>query len=281
MNLTTDPWIPVVWEDGHHGQVSLVDAFRQGHEIRDLAVRPHERIALMRLLICIAQAALDGPQDRAEWRTCGERLPAAAQAYLERWRHAFELFGEGQRFLQVADLRPVRASGGDEGNSPSKLDLALATGNNTTLFDNAGGSDRRFQPAQLALMLLTYQCFSPGGLVSEALWNGTATGRSSNHAPCVVKSLAHAYLLGPSLIETVCLNLLTREAMAQRSAAWGAPVWEAIPKSVRDSANACRTYLGRLVPVSRACGSGRRGTSFSATGLPTRVSLPGARPAPP
>ena len=34
----------------------------------------------------------------------------------------------------------------DEGNSTSKLDLALATGNNTTLFDNAGGSERAFAP---------------------------------------------------------------------------------------------------------------------------------------
>ncbi|MBN2450794.1 MAG: type I-E CRISPR-associated protein Cse1/CasA [Lentisphaeria bacterium] len=251
MNLTTDPWIPVVWEDGRNGLVSLTEAFGQGQEIRDLAVRPHERIALMRLLICVAQAALDGPGDRADWRTCGERLPAAALAYLERWRHAFELFGEGQRFLQVKGLRPPNATGGDEGDSLSKLDLALASGNNTTLFDNAGGSQRQFTPSQVCLMLITYQNFSPGGLVADLLWSGTPTGRSSNHAPCVIKSLAHTYIVGSTLAESVRRNLLTREDIELRSVAWGAPIWEHPPESARDRSNACCTYLGRLVPMSR------------------------------
>jgi CRISPR system Cascade subunit CasA len=60
MNLSTDAWIPIVWIEGKSGIVSLREAFERGHRIQDLAVRPHERIALMRLLICIAQAALDG-----------------------------------------------------------------------------------------------------------------------------------------------------------------------------------------------------------------------------
>jgi len=61
MNLTIDPWIPIVRANGQPGTVSLCDAFAHGEHIRDLAVRPHERIAVMRLVICIAQAALDGP----------------------------------------------------------------------------------------------------------------------------------------------------------------------------------------------------------------------------
>ena len=60
MNLTIDKWIPVVWHDGRHDSVSLNDVFLSGDKICDLSVRPHERIALMRLLVCIAQAALDG-----------------------------------------------------------------------------------------------------------------------------------------------------------------------------------------------------------------------------
>ena len=105
MNLTTDAWIPIVWNDGQPGTVSLCEAFERGEEIRDLAVRPHERIALMRLLICIAQAALDGPADHDDWKACRPRIAPSALDYLNRWRHAFELFGNGQRFLQVANLR--------------------------------------------------------------------------------------------------------------------------------------------------------------------------------
>ena len=42
MNLSTDAWIPIVWNDGIPGTVSLCEAFERGHEIQDLAVRPHD-----------------------------------------------------------------------------------------------------------------------------------------------------------------------------------------------------------------------------------------------
>jgi len=78
MNLSTEAWIPVVWNNGQPGTVSLCEAFERGAEIRDLAVRPHERIALMRLLICIAQAALDGPADYDDWKDCRPKIAPAS-----------------------------------------------------------------------------------------------------------------------------------------------------------------------------------------------------------
>jgi CRISPR system Cascade subunit CasA len=254
MNLTTDPWIPIVWNDGRAGMVSLRDAFERGADIQDLAVRPHERIALMRLLICVAQAALDGPQDRADWQKCRPRIASAATAYLEKWQHAFELFGNGQRFLQVNNLKPAgKASDDDEGSgNVSKLDLALATGNNTTLFDNSGGTDRVFDAGRLALMLLTYQCFSPGGRIGVAEWNGKPTlgNGSSDHAPCLAGSMLHTVLRGENLQETIHRNLLTKEIISLLGANWGQPVWEAFPTA--SAAVPSKTYLGRLVPVTRA-----------------------------
>lgn len=270
MNLTTDAWIPIIWNDGQAGTVSLCKAFERGAEIRDLAVRPHERIALMRLLICIAQAALDGPADYDDWKDCRSRIVSSAVDYLRNWRHAFELFGDGQRFLQVANLtRAATKSTGDddsEGNSTSKLDLALATGNNTTLFDNAGGSERAFTSEKLALMLLTFQCFSPSGTIAGALWNGKpTTGWKSypkqpancKHAPCLPGSMLHAFLRGDTLADSVYLNILNKRvvdlAFGQNNC--GRPIWESMPESPDDKpriANAGNTYLGRLVPLSRA-----------------------------
>lgn len=257
MNLTTDKWIPVVWETGKADKVSLLDVFQQGDKIRDLAVRPHERIALMRLLICIAQAALDGPKDRADWQTCRDRLPQAAADYLAKWKRAFELFGDAQRFLQVANVKPAKDSkdGDEESNSPSKLDFTLATGNTSTLFDNAGGSERSFSADSLALLLLTFQSFSPGGLISDVKWDGVPMGRTSNHAPCIVKAMLHTYLKRHSLAETLCANLLWRDHLETLGYRWGKPIWEEMPDGpgARESiANATSTYLGRLVPVSRA-----------------------------
>lgn len=256
MNLTTERWIPVVWDNNKPSVISLVDAFSRGHEIQDLSVRPHERIALMRLLICITQAALDGPADADDWKTCWSRIAPSALDYLKRWRHAFELFGNGQRFLQVTNLRKKQD---DEGNWLSKLDLALATGNNSTLFDNAGGSKRDCAPGQLALNLLTFQCFSPGGRIGVALWNGkeTAGKGSSNHAPCIAGGMAHALLRGKSLLEAVHRNLITKRQAEQflGKNCWGKPVWEHMPTGLVDAPavrNANRTYLGRLIPLARA-----------------------------
>jgi len=256
VNLTTDRWIPIIWNGGKADKVSLLDAFVQGDNIRDLAVRPHERISLMRLLICIGQAALDGPKDRDDWRTSRARLPQSAADYLAKWKHAFELLGDGQRFLQVANVTPARESKepGDDASSPSKLDFSLATGNNSTVFDNAGGSERVFPPDALALMLLTFQGFSPGGTIGDVKWNGVSMGRSSNHAPCVVKAMLHAYLKRPCLADTLHANILPQDHVGMLGRPWGKPVWEGMPTGPASSdalANATNSYLGRLVPISR------------------------------
>ena len=255
MNLTTGKWIPVVWANGEAGKVSLLDVFQQGDEIRDLSVRPHERIALMRLLICVAQAALDGPKDREEWKRCKPRLPEAATTYLKKWEHAFELFGDGQRFLQVEGVVSTKPGIDEEPPLVSKMDTALATGNASTLFDNAGGSERSFERSQLALMLLTYQCFGPGGLLSECLWGGVRTKKAGNvAAPCLAGKMVHTFLLDrESLWTSVWMNLLQKDRI-QIEQSWGVPVWEMMPGKPSDMGaieNASRTYLGRLVPLCR------------------------------
>ena len=133
MNLTTEPWIPTVWNDGEFRMVSLSDVFAHGEEVSDLAVRPPERVSLMRLLICVAHAALDGPANREDWQTCRTKIAPCALDYLRRWGAAFDLFGSAQRYLQVSGLeKPRNESKDDEGNLVSKLDFALATGNKNT-----------------------------------------------------------------------------------------------------------------------------------------------------
>ncbi|HON48891.1 MAG TPA: type I-E CRISPR-associated protein Cse1/CasA, partial [Kiritimatiellia bacterium] len=103
MNLVKEPWIPVVMQDGKPARVSLRDAFAKGEDIADLAANPCQRIALMRLLICVAQAALDGPKDEEDWLACKPRLVPAVLSYLDTWQHRFNLFGE-HAFLQVDGL---------------------------------------------------------------------------------------------------------------------------------------------------------------------------------
>jgi CRISPR system Cascade subunit CasA len=273
MNLTRDPWIPIVRLDGAFALVSLREIFEPGSAIRRLSVRPHEKIALMRLLLCISQAALDGPADREAWATCSEKLPAAARDYLKKWEASFELFGDGPRFLQVGNLKrtpkpekkksskaikPEAMEEKEEGNPASKLDLALASGNNATLFDNRAGGDRALPNDRLALGLLTFQCFSPGGCIGVAQWKGKdSPGKgSSNHAPCTPSGMLHTYLEGENLLTTLHLNILARdEYFGTGGTPWGKPIWEQSVESPADHSaieNATTTYLGRLVSMSRA-----------------------------
>jgi len=82
MNVAFDPWIPVVTTSGKPDLASLCDVLTKGVQFVDLAVRPHERVSLMRLFLCVAHAALNGPKDYDEWCKVPERLPEAVQKYL-------------------------------------------------------------------------------------------------------------------------------------------------------------------------------------------------------
>ena len=80
---------------------------------------------------------------------------------------------------------------------------------------------------------------------------------SSNHAPCLAGGMLHALLRGDNLLDTVHRNLMTKRQADQffGKNSWGRPVWELMPQRPADAAavrNATRTYLGRLVPLTRA-----------------------------
>lgn len=255
MNVAFDDWIPVVTTTGGRRLASVRQALTAGEQITDLAVRPHERVALMRLLLCVAHAALNGPKNYDDWCAAPAQLSSAVQQYLEKWKDSFELFHPERPWLQVADLKtgatrtPV--------TSTSKLIFSCATGNNTTLFDHGGMKEaRRMEIGELALGVLTYQCFSPGGLISQVYWDGKQTSRSSKDAPCAPSSMIHALLRGGNLAESVHLNLPTYDEIRPSSGGTeiGKPVWECPPEGPRDEANignATTTYLGRLTPLSR------------------------------
>lgn len=247
MNLTRDPWIPAVRSDGTRDLLGLDHLFAQAHTLSDLAVKPHERIALMRLLLCITQAALDGPANEEDWEICAPLIQPRVAEYLGKWRSKFELFGDGERFLQakpgvLASPDPVME---DEGIS--RLNLNLASGeSNATLFDNAASGAREFTPAEAALSLLTYQSFSP-------LLGRGYKGRS----PCADSSMLHTFVRGASLLETIHLNVLNRADILD---SYGyhpndRPVWEVFTGkklTIPAEESLIKGYLGRLVPLARS-----------------------------
>ena len=258
MNLVDTSWIPVVDHHGKKLEISLKELFTGGKKYADLSVRPHERVALMRLFICIAQAALDGPEDWCAWEEALDDLPKAADKYLEKWKGSFDLYSKENPFLQVANLAAFYLKK-DTPPPASKMDFSMANGVNSTLFDHKGDDDNRrsLSDSRLLISMLSFMNFSTSGTASNASWDKdkiTHTGALA--APCVSKMMYHTFLRGKSVFESICSNILTKEVVLQQYGKknWGKPIWEMFPEKVNDkerNENASQTYLGRLVPLSR------------------------------
>ena len=273
MNVAFDPWIPVITITGKPKLASMREVFSEGDQFVDLAVRPHERVSLMRLFLCVAHASLQGPKNYDDWCELPKRLPEKAEKYLSDWRESFELFHPEKPWLQVAELKAASNTGkSTENTSPvSLLDFDLATGNKPTLFDHEGqASSRRIELERIVLNLLVFQNFSSGGGLPVAKWQRVKTSQVGNpDSPCLSQSMAHCLFRGSSLRETLYLNLPTFENVAKayqtcsfnkKSVSFsdvplGKPVWEFFPNSPEkhsdQAKNATTTYIGRLVPISR------------------------------
>ena len=133
MNVAFDPWIPVVTIAGKPKLASLNEVLAEGDKFADLAVRPHERVSLMRLFLCVAHAALNGPKDYDEWHNVPAKLPEAAWSYLTKWKDSFELFHPKKPWLQVAELSKSADGTNSLTNSAdwtpvSKLNFSLQQG---------------------------------------------------------------------------------------------------------------------------------------------------------
>ncbi|WP_429884287.1 type I-E CRISPR-associated protein Cse1/CasA [Geoalkalibacter halelectricus] len=262
MNVAFDPWIPVVKPSGERILASLCNVLTEGENYADLAVRPHERVALMRLFLCAAHAALDGPKDYQEWKGAPINLPSAALKYLTEWKDSFELFHPEKPWMQIVGITKSKNQINNlhdlsDWTPASKLNFSFATGNTSILFDHGGMLENRsIDLCEIVISMVTYQCFSPGGLISQVFWNGKQTEKSSKDGPCVPASMVHALLRGENLVSSVCLNLLIYEDLHRHypQNEIGKPVWEKMPTSFNDDSaikNATTTYVGRLVPLTR------------------------------
>jgi len=246
MNLITDGWIPVVTDEGQTRLVGLKELYEKSRDFRDLSLNPPQRISVMRLLICITQAALDGPENEAGWLKCEDRIIPESLKYLEKHKDKFNLYGE-KPFLQVAGLTA------NEMKSLDKLEFSSPSA--STLFEHeaAGEINRNRNNIWKALNLLTLLNFNTTGKVGQAIWSGDNNNFSTYPTPCI--GHAHVFIKGENILKSIFCNLITKdEASKLPNGKWGIPVWDCFPKSDNDSKaldNASKTYLGRLVPFSR------------------------------
>jgi CRISPR system Cascade subunit CasA len=281
MNVAFDPWIPVMSTSGKRELASLCAVLAEGEKFTDLAVRPHERVALMRLFLCVAHAALEGPKNYDEWLEVPNRLPEAVNTYLKKWGDSFELFHEKNPWLQVAELKEIKKekrekegkkevkktendSDEEKGWSTlNRLSFTRACGINSTLFDHEsnGGKSTKYTTEEIALNLLTFQnYFVAGGKASSRLWGDVEMRNPPNPkgGPCAGKSILFTFIRAENLFKSIQMNLNTYEDLRLfygDSADWlGKPIWEMPIKSPTHNAaisNATQTHIGRLVPQTR------------------------------
>ncbi len=268
MNLVTDPWVPVIDKNTQKKVKSLIDIFRDGKQFSDMCVNPLQRIAITRLFICIAQRALDGPVDERDWNKCYNKMSDECIHYLKLNIHLFELYGE-KPFMQVVNIEPVLQA---KRTHLDKLDFGLASGNNQVLFDHqAEQKNRKWLPEWQIINLVTFLCFSPGGTIGSLIWDGKKTKKNSEHAPCVVESAMHTIIHENNLLKTIHSNLLTKNIISKISnMSWGRPIWEFkdITFETDKAKSITNSYLGRLVPLSRAILLEKKSNKFTlANGL--------------
>lgn len=158
LNLIEDAWIPVVSKDGGRRviapwQMADADLLRPDWPRADL------NVACLELLIGLLLLA-DPPEDIDDWDERQTPDPERLRARLAPFAPAFNLLGDGPRFLQ--DWHAIE----NDSNSPDLLFLDSAGGQ--TVRNNADLMVWRDRYPALALplaamALYTFQSFSPAG----------------------------------------------------------------------------------------------------------------------
>ncbi|MGS0639588.1 type I-E CRISPR-associated protein Cse1/CasA, partial [Citrobacter sp. VF227] len=135
------------------GRVSLRQVFSNS-EYRSLGGNPVQKIALMKLLLAIAQAAAT-PADEQEWRALGgSGLAQRCLDYLGQWHERFYLFGE-RPFLQMPAISAAAVQ------SFGAVLPEVSTGNTTVL--SQGQIQRSLDDADKALLLVCLMAFALSG----------------------------------------------------------------------------------------------------------------------
>ena len=140
--------------------------------------------------------------------------------------------------------------------STLKVCLTYASGHNPThFFDPEGMQEKRSITIEMAIFsLLSTNVFLRRLLMPQVFWHEKQTTKSSRDSPCISESMLHAIIRGGNILTTIYLNMVPYEYILHFYEDIGRPLWEMIPTSFYDEPNvqnATKTYLGRLVPLSR------------------------------
>jgi CRISPR system Cascade subunit CasA len=235
-DLVERDWIPVRLLDGRQVEVGIGEVLRRAHEIVGLDVGfPTQEPPILRLLLAVLYRALEGPTNDASWSALwsAEELPKEPiDAYLERWRHRFDLLDSKAPFFQVADLEATSGEGGER--PAGNLISYAATGNNVPLF----------MPVVEAMGIRLSAPEAARWVLERHAWGTTADRGGARGNPLVnaggkdVPPIGHlgwigfTAPLGATLRETLLLNLIPwSHSGLILTGPYDLPAWERAPVS--------------------------------------------------
>lgn len=247
-NLIDEKWIPVA---NCAERKSLKDIFTD-FSLKALSGNPVDKIAVFRLLLSIVQASTDIPDDEAWLALTDEIVAENALRYLDQWHDRFDLYGE-KPFLQFPQL-----AGKGEASPMEDLQTGISTGN-TVILSEWNVSDTP-QNQDIAILLLRSAFIGCGGKKydsSISLSSGVQKKKTARAGTLLgYAGYLHSYVMGETLLRSVCNNLLTDEdigTMKVFTAGKGVPFWEDMPQG-EDDARAkeyCKSYQGELIPIDK------------------------------
>ena len=231
--LVDEKWIPIVG----HGQVSLLDIFYDDTLV-DIAGNPIQKIAIMKLLIAIAQASVQ-LKNETDWTTLGvDGLSVASKNYLLSHRQLFDLYGE-KPFLQMPQLKMREDVKEKEIFFTYQPDLASS--NDSIVFESQNAQE--ISDADRALFLIQLMNYAPGGkrvsnigALSKSFYGKTISAKAG---PSLGGSAGYLQIcmMGRSIREGIYLNYLCSDEilrMMPNARINARPPWEMMPECEDD-----------------------------------------------
>lgn len=223
-DLTSAPWLPVLYVDGTRAVLSLREVFARSGSIRRLVGDlPTQDFALLRLLLAILYDALDGPRDGQDWEdlwTSGDPF-AAVPAYLNSHRERFDLLHPVTPFYQVPGLQTAKGEVGPL----NKIVADVPDGDPFFTMRMPGIEQLSF--AEAARWLVHTQTFDTSGIKSGVVGDPKAVnGKRYPQGVAWLGNIGGVYAEGDTLRQTLLLNLIPADTTNLRvTSAQDAPAW--------------------------------------------------------
>lgn len=227
-NLLHEPWIAVLRTDGTTGEVSLLDAFRDGESIQRVTGElPTQAFAIHRLLLAILHRAapVRTPSEWAELNHDRAGLVADVDEYLRHFENRFDLFHPSQPFFQVADLRTAK----DDVGGLERL-IADVPNGHQFLTMRSGRGVARIGAAEAARWLVHVHAYDTSGIKSGTVGHPRFKGGRVYPEPVGwAGQLGGIEILGNNLTETLLRNLVghdTAGVLVTHDPVHDLPPWE-------------------------------------------------------